>query len=50
MKLKSCLVLLGILLSIVLFVVYNGKIIIVYRGVLGYLFEYILELKVLVFV
>ena len=46
MKLKSCLVLLGILSSTVLFAAHNGKIIIAHRGASGYLPEHTLESKI----
>ena len=49
MKLKSCLVLLGILSSTVLFAAHNGKIIIAHRGTSGYLPEHTLESKALAF-
>ncbi|EUB40300.1 glycerophosphodiester phosphodiesterase domain protein [Fusobacterium sp. CM1] len=49
MKLKSCLVLLGILSSTVLFAAHNGKIIIAHRGASGYLPEHTLESKALAF-
>ena len=48
MKLKSCLVLLGILSSTV-FAAHNGKIIIAHRGASGYLPEHTLEAKALAF-
>ena len=49
MKLKSCLVLLGILSSTALFAAHNGKIIIAHRGASGYLPEHTLEAKALAF-
>ena len=49
MKLKNCLVLLGILSSTVLFAAHNGKIVIAHRGASGYLPEHTLESKALAF-
>uniref|UniRef100_UPI00356526C2 glycerophosphodiester phosphodiesterase n=1 Tax=Fusobacterium nucleatum TaxID=851 RepID=UPI00356526C2 len=49
MKLKNCLVLLGILLSTALFSAHNGKIVIAHRGASGYLPEHTLESKALAF-
>ena len=43
MKLKNCLVLLGILSSTALFAAHNGKIVIAHRGASGYLPEHTLE-------
>ena len=49
MKLKNCLVLLGILSSTALFAAHNGKIVIAHRGASGYLPEHTLESKALAF-